>query len=55
MGRLKKVKKSTVPIFLTSLQARGYVPIVLYYESTLLLLMVRFEYNGVFAEKDSIR
>ena len=55
VGRLKKAKNSTVPIFLTSLQTRGYVSVALCYESTLLLLMGHFEYNSAFAEKDSIK
>ncbi len=52
---MKKAKNSAIQFFLTSLQARGYVSVVLCYESTLLLLMGHFEYNSTFAEKDSIK
>ena len=53
-GKVKKLKKSTVFVFLTALQTRSYVLIILCGESILLLLSGRFEYNGIFVEKDSI-
>jgi len=54
-GKVKKAENSTVLIFLTSLLTRCYVFISLCDESTLLLLRGRFEYNGLFVEKDSIK